>query len=299
MNHDVLCQQEELVILTGVSGAGKSSALKYLEDLGYEAIDNLPLRLLSAVAGMPSGTEHRLVVGIDVRSRDFSVKKLLNFIEKQRKQAPYPVKVVFLDCEDSVLQNRYTETRRKHPLAVDRPVEDGIRLERELLEEVKATADWVLDTSRFSVHDLKRHIHTAFSDVGANLKVFVSSFSFKEGVPRDADMVIDVRFLANPHWNEQLRPLTGKDAPVQEFIAQDRDFAAFYHNLIQLLAPLLPRYKEEGKSYLTLAFGCTGGKHRSVFCAEKAAGDLAEMGYNVSVRHRDLERHLAKITKGI
>lgn len=277
-----------IILLTGVSGAGKSQALKNLEDMGYEAIDNMPLGLLPMVAAQAEGAE-KLVLGVDVRSREFSAERLLAALEQWGSNPDTQVSLIFLDCDDAVLQRRFTETRRKHPLATDRPVADGIRLERELLAPVRERADAIIDTSSYSVHDLKRHIRDHFAPEGAELLVFVSSFSFREGVPRDADMVIDVRFLANPHWDDALRPLTGKHAPVGEYIRKDKDYAAFFDGLCQLVKPLLPRYREEGKSYFTLAIGCTGGKHRSVFVAENLAGYLTQLGYKVGIRHRDLK----------
>lgn len=281
--------QRHIILLTGMSGAGKSLALKYLEDMGYEAIDNIPLKLLPMVAGQADEGADKLVLGIDVRSREFSSERVLQAVENWRKAEHCTVTLVFLDCDDIMLQRRFTETRRKHPLATDRPIEDGIRLERELLAPVRDAADYVLNTTAYSVHDLKRHIRDHFSADGNELLVFVTSFSFREGVPREADMVLDVRFLANPHWVDALRPMNGKDAPVAEYVARDKDFPAFFDNMCSLVQPLLPRYREEGKSYLTIAIGCTGGKHRSVFTAEKLAGFLSDLGYKVGIRHRDLK----------
>lgn len=281
--------KRHVILLTGMSGAGKSMALKYLEDMGYEAIDNIPLNLLPMVAGQAEEGAERLVLGIDVRSRDFSPERMLAAVSNWREAEQCKVTLVFLDCDDIVLQRRFTETRRKHPLATDRPVEDGIRLERELLAPVREAADLVLNTTGYSVHDLKRCIHDRFAADDNELLVFVTSFSFREGVPRDADMVMDVRFLSNPHWEETLRPMDGRDAPVGEYIMRDKDFKPFFDNLCNLLKPLLPRYREEGKSYFTLGIGCTGGRHRSVFLAEKVAGFLSGLGYKVGIRHRDLK----------
>lgn len=281
--------KRHIILLTGMSGAGKSLALKYLEDMGYEAIDNIPLGLLPMVAGQAEEGADRLVLGIDVRSRDFSPERVLATVDSWRAAEQRDVTLVFMDCDDIMLQRRFTETRRKHPLATDRPIEDGIRLERELLAPMRAAADYVLDTGGYSVHDLKRHIRDRFAVDGNGLLVFVTSFSFREGLPRDADMVVDVRFLSNPHWDEELRPLSGKDAPVADYVARDKDFAPFFDNLCRLVQPLLPRYREEGKSYFTLAVGCTGGRHRSVFIAEKLSGFLSGLGYKVGIRHRDLK----------
>lgn len=290
MTAPISTPQRHIILLTGMSGAGKSMALKYLEDVGYEAIDNIPLSLLPMVAEQAGeGGADRLVLGIDVRSREFSAERVLAAVADWRAGGHCAVTLVFLDCDDATLQRRFTETRRKHPLATDRPVEDGIRLERELLAPVREAADDILDTSAYSIHDLKRHIRDHFVTGEGELLVFVTSFSFREGVPRDADMVLDVRFLANPHWDETLRPMHGKDAPVAAYVERDKDFPAFFGNLCRLVQPLLPRYREEGKSYFTIAIGCTGGRHRSVFTAEKLAGFLSDLGYKVGVRHRDLK----------
>jgi UPF0042 nucleotide-binding protein len=280
--------KRHIILLSGVSGAGKSQALKFLEDMGYEAIDNIPLNLLPMVTGQADSAD-KLVLGVDVRSRDFSPENLFAAMNMWRNTPDCKVTLVFMECDDAKLQQRFTETRRKHPLALDRPVEDGIRIERELLSPVRAQADFVLNTTHYSVHDLKRHIRDHFATESAELLVFVSSFSFREGVPRDADMVLDVRFLNNPHWEENLRPLSGKDTPVADYIRHDKDFPVFFERLCELLKPLLPRYREEGKSYFTIAIGCTGGRHRSVFMTENLAGYLSQLGYKVGVRHRDLK----------
>lgn len=283
-----MSEQREIILLTGISGAGKSHALKFFEDTGYEAIDNIPLSLLPMVTG-PAENATKLVLGVDVRSREFSPEKLFSALAAWRKMPDCKATLVYLDCDDVVLQRRFTETRRKHPLASDRPVADGLRLERELLEPVRAKADVLLNTTNYSVHDLKRYIRDHFAEESSELLVFVTSFSFREGVPRDADMVIDVRFLANPHWVEELRAKTGKDAAVGEYISKDKDYPQFFENLCGMISPLLPRYREEGKSYFTIATGCTGGKHRSVFTAENLAGYLSGLGYKVGIRHRDLK----------
>lgn len=279
----------QIIVLTGMSGAGKSQALKSLEDMGYEAIDNIPLSLFGNVVGQGANVPEKLALGVDVRSRDFSPETLFAALEPWKAVAENEVTLVFLDCDGNVLQRRFTETRRKHPLAQDRPVTDGIRLERELLQPVRDVADQVINTSLFSVHDLKRYMRDHFETEEGELLLFVTSFSFREGLPRDADMVIDVRFLQNPHYVEELRPLSGKDKPVGDYVMQDEGFAPFFENLCGLITPLLPRYHAEGKSYFTIAIGCTGGRHRSVFTTEKLAGFLLGLGYKLGVRHRDLK----------
>lgn len=279
-----------IIVLTGMSGAGKSQALKSLEDMGYETIDNIPLNLLGMVAGQAGEGPARLVLGVDIRSRDFSSEALFSALENWRGGEGNKVTLAFLDCDDEALQRRFTETRHKHPLAMDRAVTDGIALERELLRPIKAQADTVIDTTAFTIHDLKRHIKGIFgSKEEESLLVFVTSFSYRDGVPRDADMVLDARFLKNPHYDEALRDLNGRDEAIARFIEQDKGFPGFFSRLCELVAPLLPRYKEEGKSYFTIAIGCTGGKHRSVFLAEKLAGFLSNLKYKVNIRHRDLK----------
>jgi len=199
------------------------------------------------------------------------------------------VSLVFLDCSDETLQRRYTETRRRHPLAIDCPVTDGIRREREMLGKLRHAADQVIDTSALSIHDLRRLIGGNFGPSGKGLlSLYVTSFSYREGLPREADLVFDVRFLANPYWELPLRALTGQDSAVEAYIRADKDYESFMTNLMNLLEPLLPRYQREGKSYLTLAFGCTGGRHRSVFIARQCAAALTAKGYIVGLGHRDL-----------
>lgn len=275
----------KLVIITGLSGAGKTVALRALEDEGFEAIDNLPLTFLPLV----TSTEvhgRNIAITADVRSRDFSHARFMDVIAQLRDTPEVSVHLLYLDCDDEILQRRFTETRRRHPLADDRPIADGIHLERALLEPVRESADMVVDTTGLSVQELRRTVIGQMAE-GKSLAVSVMSFSFKKGLPREADLVFDVRFLRNPHYDERLRNLTGRTAPVGEYIADDPHFEAYFSSLTALLLPLLPRYREEGKSYLTIALGCTGGKHRSVFVAEKLAGAIQAAGYPVLTRHRD------------
>lgn len=280
-----------VVVITGMSGAGMSVALKALEDLGYEAVDNLRLSLVPALLQQADPTRRPLALVIDSRTRDFSAEAFVEQIESLRGRPELEVRLVFLECGDEALQRRFTETRRRHPLAVDRPVPDGIQLERSLLHPVKLRADVPLDTTLLSIHDLRRILAADFR-LGTQpaLQVFVTSFSFRLGLPREADLVFDVRFLTNPHWDPALRPLTGLDAAVAERVAGDPDFPRFFDRLTGLLEPLLPRYGLEGKSYLTIAIGCTGGKHRSVHVAERLAAWLADQGIRVGLSHRDLDK---------
>lgn len=278
------------VIVTGLSGAGKTSALKVLEDLGYEAVDNLPVSLLTSLVRPGEGLARPLAVGIDIRTRDFGVEPVLGAIDRLMAEDGLDVRLLFLDCDDDALTRRFTETRRRHPLAADRPLLDGIRHERALVSPLKRRADVVFDTSNLQPGEFKRALSSHFgiaADKG--LVVFVTSFAYRAGLPREADLVFDCRFLSNPHYVPDLKPLTGRDAGVADYVAADPDFPAFFDSLTHLLAPLLPRFTAEGKSYLTIAVGCTGGRHRSVFVAERLTAWLKEAGVRVELRHRELE----------
>ena len=277
-----------IVVVTGISGAGRSSTLKALEDLGYEAVDNLPLSLV------PSLMSHRppsapLAVGADVRTRDFGVNALADTLDRLARQGAARAAVVFVDCDDDKLVKRFTETRRRHPLALDRPVIDGIRLERQYVSPLRDRADLVIDTTDLSSADLKRILIGHFAlDRSPGIALSVISFSYRHGLPRDADIVFDARFLRNPHYVPALEPQTGLAPEVGAHIAADPDFPAFFGDFCALVDSLLPRFEREGKSYLTIAIGCTGGRHRSVYLAERLAAWLGERGRAVSVRHRDL-----------
>ena len=284
-----------VLLVTGLSGAGKTSALKALEDIGYEAVDNVPLSLLrSLVAPMQSGFSGPgfpgpIAIGIDIRTRDFGIESFLQELDNLVSSNEVDVRVLFLDCDDDELRRRYAVTRHRHPLAIDRPVSDGIARERGLISDLRQRADLVLDTTGMGPGDLKRILQGHFelsSEYG--LAVFVTSFSFRKGLPREADLVFDVRFLANPHYDPQLRGLTGSDPVVADFIAGDEGFTEFFNALTGLLRPLLGRYAAEGKSYLTIAVGCTGGRHRSVFVAEKLAAWLDGLNQRVQLHHRDM-----------
>jgi UPF0042 nucleotide-binding protein len=278
-----------LLVVTGMSGAGRSTALKVLEDMGYEAVDNLPLSLLPDLLRNP-GQRPPLAIGIDVRTRDFAVPTLIGAVDRLVTEHRIELRIVFLDCEDDRLVRRYTETRRRHPLAGDRPVLDGIALERQRLSPLRDRADLVIDTTALSPGDLKRVLHGHFArDAVPGITIFVNSFSYRHGLPRDADLVLDVRFLRNPHYAAALRPLTGLDPEVGAFVAADPDYAPFFERLTAWLQPLLTRYESEGKSYLTIAIGCTGGRHRSVYVAERLGQWLGALGRPVGVGHRDLE----------
>ncbi|MEX2628305.1 MAG: RNase adapter RapZ [Tistlia sp.] len=279
-----------VVIVTGLSGAGRTTALKVLEDLGYEAIDNMPLNLLSRA--VTEGELGRAVaLGADVRNRNFAPGPLLEQFARLRADPALAVTLLFVDCEDEALQRRFTETRRRHPLAEGRPLADGIAAERRLLAPLRERADFVIDTSTMALPEFRRSLSQRLAlAAGPRMGVFVTSFSFRNGLPREADLVFDVRFLRNPHYDPALRSLTGRDAAVADYVAEDAGFAPFFQSLTGLLQPLLPRYEAEGKSYLTIAIGCTGGRHRSVAIAEKLAHWVALRGWPVGLVHRDLER---------
>ena len=279
-----------LVLVTGMSGAGRTSALKALEDQGYEAIDNLPLGFLAAVAG-DSEVKRPVAIGIDTRTRSFAVESFLAKLDALTGGAGTKPLLLFIDCDDEILARRFTETRRRHPLAQDRPVADGIRAERRLVTPLRERADLVVDTSALTPGALRAFLaeRLALRDAPGML-VSVTSFSFKYGLPRDADLVFDVRFLANPYYDPALRPLTGRDRPVADYVRSDPGFSIFFKTLTEMLEALLPRYEQEGKSYLTLAVGCTGGRHRSVALAEGLAAWLQGRVPQVRLAHRDLSR---------
>ena len=275
-----------LVLVTGMSGAGRSVALKELEDLGFEAIDNIPLAMLDGIDADPSGRP--LAVGIDTRARDFEVEGVLERITGAA--ARFDIVPVFLHADEETLTRRYRETRRRHPMAPDDSPAAGIERERRLLAPLRRAADIVIDTSLLNVRDLRRLLQARFaSDPQEGMAIFVTSFSFRLGLPREADLAFDMRFLSNPHYMEELRPLTGRDAAVGAYIEKDPDFASFLEGVGALLRTLLPRYAREGRAYLTIAVGCTGGRHRSVFTAERLARLLRERGWRATLTHRDLE----------
>jgi UPF0042 nucleotide-binding protein len=291
-----------VILVTGMSGAGRSSALKTLEDLGYEAVDNLPISLLSARSTKPEktgSTRRALAIGVDIRTRDFGVEPFLEELDQLMAHGELDVQLLFLESGDDALLRRYTETRRRHPLAIDRPVRDGITHERRLLAGLRARADRMIDTSDLAASDLRRLLEGAYRlDANNKLAVCVTSFSYRQGVPREADLVFDVRFLRNPHYVPALKPHTGLDEKVGAYVASDPGFNDFYDALTRLLGILLPRYEQEGKSYLTIGIGCTGGRHRSIYITERLAQWLRERGSDVAVVHRDLpEEEAAAATR--
>ncbi len=292
-----------LVLVTGPSGAGRSSAIRALEDMGFEAIDNLPLSLLPRLRAGPE-PEKPLALGIDVRNRDFSTNALIEAIDGMSAAGPTPMQVLYLDCSAEILQRRFSETRRRHPLAPAETPDIGIAREFDLLVPVRARADILIDTSEMSPHDLRAELERWFAAQPDNrLALSVQSFSYKRGLPRGLDMVLDCRFLRNPYWDKDLRALDGRSREVADYIRHDPRFGDFLARVLDLTKLLLPAYEAEGKAYLSIGFGCTGGQHRSVAMAETLAKTLADDGWQVSIRHRELERraeepHLSGMGKG-
>ncbi|MGZ4692809.1 MAG: RNase adapter RapZ [Acidimicrobiales bacterium] len=281
----------EFIVITGLSGAGRSQAANSLEDLGWFVIDNLPPALIPKVSELASSEGSsiaRVVLAVGTGPYHDEVLPALRALERQGVR----LRIVFLEASTDVLVRRYESTRRRHPLAVDRSLAEAIEAERQLLQPVKEEADVVVDTSELNVHQLRGRMLDLFGadapEIG--MQTTVMSFGYKHGLPLDTDLVIDCRFLPNPHWVEDLRPQTGLDAPVREYVMGQPVTAEFLDELTSLLELLLPAYVAEGKSYLTLALGCTGGHHRSVVIAEEIAARLSERGYDPKVSHRDIGR---------
>jgi RNase adapter protein RapZ len=281
-----------LIILTGLSGAGLSTALKVLEDQGYRAFDNFPLALIQQLLNEPSVIKHPIALAVDARSDDFRPEHVQQVLRDLAQKSDRDLKLVFLTADEAKLVGRFTETRRRHPLAIDRTIEDGIRKEQHLTYSLRMVSDIVIDTTELSVHDLRRILTGHFGDDhrARPVTITVQSFSYRRGLPREADLVIDVRFLRNPHWDPTCRPLTGRDVAVGVYIQDDPQYESFITGLQGWLQPLLPRYALEGKSYLTLAVGCTGGRHRSVFVAETLKKWLEDQGISPIIVHRDVDR---------
>ncbi|MGI8575597.1 MAG: RNase adapter RapZ [Egibacteraceae bacterium] len=282
----------ELAIITGLSGAGRTTVAKVLEDLGYFVIDNMPPALIERVVELATGRGsevERIALVVDVRGRAF-FGDLVENLQTLRGRGLDP-RVIFLEADDDVLVRRYEAARRAHPLAPDERIVEGIARERALLADLRAHADLVVDTTESNVHELRERITDAFAGgTRSGLVVHVLSFGFKHGTPRDADMLLDVRFLPNPHWVDGLRPLTGTDQPVREYVLSQPETVTFLEHLEPLFGMLVPAFVREGKHYLTLAIGCTGGRHRSVALAEELGGRIAALGVDVHVEHRDRSR---------
>ncbi len=276
-----------ILIVSGMSGAGKSSTLKALEDMDYEAVDNLPLGLVDTLLKSPSNPRP-LAFGIDTRTRSFDAEALVARLRTLRAEGT-DIRLLYLDCSDDELTRRFSETRRRHPLAADRPAADGIGRERTLTAPLRRWADMVIDTTGLSVTDLRRRIGERLGRSSeGGLTVTIESFGFAGGLPRDADLVFDMRFLANPHWDVALRPLTGEDRAVAAYVGADPAFAPAVDRITDLLLTLLPGYGAEGKAYLTIAIGCTGGRHRSVAVARELHARLTAAGHAPLLVHRDV-----------
>ncbi|MET4895974.1 RNase adapter RapZ [Sphingomonadaceae bacterium jetA1] len=286
--------RKRILLVTGMSGAGTSTVLKTLEDLGWEVVDNLPLILLDSLldAPPPAGMEGRnrpLAISLGVRTRDFDPHRVVERVERLKDSPRLAIESLFLNCGGTELKRRYAETRHRHPLALDRAADDGIAYERALLGPLRDMADRLLDTTNMTSNDLGQWIRANYAVEGLSEPVLtVTSFGFSKGLPRNADLVFDMRFLRNPHWSADLRPGTGLDKPVIDYIRHDPAYETTMEQLEALLTTLVPRYIASGKSYITIAIGCTGGRHRSVHVAERIAGRLRQNGFSPTVMHRDL-----------
>ena len=295
--------KQRVLLVTGLLGAGKSTALNVLEDLGWETIDNFPIRLLNRLIDNPdaSPTDLRppLAIGFDTRTRGFNPHKVIDRVKQLTARGDLELTTLFIDCAGAELERRYNETRRPHPLADTMPAVAGIAAERELLEPLRRWADMVITTTTFSTHDLQHSIRELFlPQADRTMTITVSSFGFSRGMPPLADLVFDMRFLDNPHWIDGLRELTGRDAPVADHIRKDPGFAEAWERIRELVLFLLPRYQAQGKAYVNIAFGCTGGRHRSVFTAELMGAALRAAGYQPTLLHRNLGSRAADAVEG-
>ena len=289
-----MTQPKTILLLSGLSGAGKTTALKTLEDMGWEVVDNLPLVLLDRLldtplpAGHAGADERPLALGIDARTRDFDANAIVQRIKAMRERHGHDIETLFLDCSGTELERRFAETRRRHPLALDRPAADGIARERELLEPLRRAAEHVIDSSDLTSNGLQQAIRQRFAQSFESTLTLLS-FGFSRGVPRNADLMFDMRFLRNPYWDESLRGLTGLEADVRDYVMADPLFDKTIGQIEALLKTVLPRYSEDGKAYVTVAFGCTGGRHRSVCVTEEIARRLRLAGFSPTIAHRNLE----------
>jgi len=292
--------RQRILLVTGLLGAGKTTALRALEDLGWEIIDNFPIRLFDRLidntAPASPAIHAPLAIGFDARTRGFNPHEIIEQVKKLAQRDDLELTTLFLDCADRELERRYNETRRRHPLADDMPVSAGISSERQLLEPLRHWADMIVDTTDFASNELQQVIRDNFAPADDHaITLTVSSFGFARGMPPVADLVFDMRFLDNPHWNATLRPLTGKDPAVGEHIRKDPAFAEAFERIRDLILMLLPRYQAQGKAYVHIAFGCTGGRHRSVFVAEQIASALREAGFSPTLLHRNLGSRTANL----
>ncbi len=292
--------RQRVLLVTGLLGAGKSTALKLLEDIAWETIDNFPIRLLDRLIDSPAPADEPdrapLAIGFDSRTRGFNPRETIALVKRLSRRGDIELTTLYLDCSSAELERRYNETRRRHPLAQDMPVASGIRAERELLEPLRRWADMVIDTSAFSANELGQVMRERFASAAVQATtITISSFGFARGMPPVADLVFDMRFLDNPHWQPELKPLTGLDAPVADHIRRDPAFAEAFERIRDLVLFLLPRYEVQGKAYVNIAFGCTGGRHRSVFFAEELGAALRRQGFSPTLLHRNLGARAADL----
>ena len=301
MAHESDEQPQRILLVTGVLGAGKTTALRTLEDMGWEAIDNFPIRLLDRLLETEPGSARLdagspLAIGFDTRTRGFDPQKTIDRVKKLTERPDLSVTTLFLDCGGAELERRYNESRRRHPMSADKPAATGIAAERELLEPLRRWADVVISTTDYSTNDLQQAIREHFGAITpSRATVTISSFGFSPL----ADLVFDMRFLANPHWDDTLRPMTGRDAPVGDYIRKDPAFDEAFARIRDLLLLLLPRFEAQGKAYVNIAFGCTGGRHRSVFMAEQIASALRDSGFSPTLLHRNLASRAADLIEGV
>lgn len=282
-----------MVVISGLSGAGKSNALRCFEDLGFFCIDNLPPQLLPKLVELctQSGSEfNKIALGIDIREREF-LREFEDFLNGLIKNG-YPIEITYLDARDEVLIRRFSETRRPHPLAKDKPVIEGIKLERERLKWLREKATLIIDTSDFNIHQLKREIHRHFLEKERDKGIVVNiiSFGYKYGVPYDVDLLFDVRFLPNPNFVSNLKSMTGRDREVADYLISIPQTIHFMGNFYAFIDFLMPQYEQEGRYYLNIGIGCTGGRHRSVFIAETLSQHIKSIGFDITISHRDIER---------
>lgn len=282
-----------VVVISGLSGAGRSSALKCFEDLGFFCIDNLPPQLLPKFVELCTQARtdiSKIALGIDIRERDFFSE--FENVLSELMVAGFPIEIVYLEARDEMLVRRFSETRRPHPLAMNRSVIDGIRLERDMLRWLRDKATLIIDTSDFSIHQLKNEVLRHFFEAEKNKKIMVNiiSFGFKYGVPYDVDLLFDIRFLPNPNFVTNLKPLSGRDREVSEYLEASPVTETFLEKFFPFIEFLMSQYEQEGRYYLSIGIGCTGGRHRSVFIAETLERHIEQMGYDTALRHRDIER---------